>query len=115
MLGLKYDSDYVSTQLKSINGPVIIVGCSYTSSLIIGAAIQETNVKSVVFVADLHRTLTRVPAGWARSPQRNFCRRARTPVLQPEGKQDPAFKLSDISDPSFAPDTYIRRNRKPPE
>jgi pimeloyl-ACP methyl ester carboxylesterase len=49
--GLKFDADYVSDIVKSITGPVVLVGHSYGGSVITDAA--GSNVKSLVFVAGL--------------------------------------------------------------
>lgn len=49
--GLKSDSDYVSGIVKSVKGPVILVGHSYGGSIITNAATGADNVKALVYVA----------------------------------------------------------------
>jgi pimeloyl-ACP methyl ester carboxylesterase len=51
--GLKIDADFVSNLVKSIKGPVVLVGHSYGGSVITDAAGADSNVKSLVFVAGL--------------------------------------------------------------
>lgn len=48
---LKTDSQQVSSLLKSIDGPVVLVGHSYGGSVISNAAVGSDNVKALVFVA----------------------------------------------------------------
>src|SRR5262245_58889809 len=48
---LSGDSAYVSGLLKTIPGPVILVGHSYGGSVISNAAVGNDNVKALVFVA----------------------------------------------------------------
>lgn len=85
--GLKIDSDYVSTVVKTIDGPVVLVGHSYGGSVI--TDVEETNVKSLVFVAglapdkgesvsDLGKKFKGSTLGETLAP----------PVLQPDGKHD---------------------------
>jgi pimeloyl-ACP methyl ester carboxylesterase len=49
--GLASDSAYVSGIVKTISGPVILVGHSYGGSVISNAAVGNDNVKALVFVA----------------------------------------------------------------
>jgi len=51
--GLASDSAYVASVVKSIPGPVILVGHSYGGSVISNAALGSDNVKALVFVAGL--------------------------------------------------------------
>jgi pimeloyl-ACP methyl ester carboxylesterase len=48
---LKSDSDYVSSIVKSVKGPVVLVGHSYGGSIITNAATGADNVKDLVYVA----------------------------------------------------------------
>ena len=50
---LKADAGYVSDLVKSLNGPVILVGHSYGGSVITDAALGHRNVKALVYVAAL--------------------------------------------------------------
>jgi pimeloyl-ACP methyl ester carboxylesterase len=49
--GLASDAKYVSGIVKSISGPVVLVGHSYGGSVISNAAVGNSNVKALVFVA----------------------------------------------------------------
>jgi pimeloyl-ACP methyl ester carboxylesterase len=48
--GLAYDSSYLSDFLKTITGPVILVGHSYGGAVITNAATGNPNVKALVYV-----------------------------------------------------------------
>ncbi|MFF0106436.1 lipase family alpha/beta hydrolase [Streptomyces hirsutus] len=48
---LSGDSDYLAARLKSIKGPLVLVGHSYGGSVITNAAAGNPNVKSLVYVA----------------------------------------------------------------
>lgn len=48
---VKGDADYVSSLVKSVKGPVVLVGHSYAGSVIANAANGNDNVKGLVFVA----------------------------------------------------------------
>lgn len=48
---VKGDADYVSSIVKSISGPVVLVGHSYAGSVISNAANGNDNVRALVFVA----------------------------------------------------------------
>jgi pimeloyl-ACP methyl ester carboxylesterase len=50
---LASDGDYVARLVKSIPGPVVLVGHSYGGEVITVAAVGATNVKALVFVAGL--------------------------------------------------------------
>ncbi len=47
---LTTDSDYVSDFLKSVTGPIVLVGHSYGGSVITNAAAGNPNVKALVYV-----------------------------------------------------------------
>jgi pimeloyl-ACP methyl ester carboxylesterase len=49
--GLKSDSDYLSRLIKSVPGPVVLVGHSYGGSVITNAARENDNVQALVYVA----------------------------------------------------------------
>jgi pimeloyl-ACP methyl ester carboxylesterase len=49
--GVASDAAYVASLLKSIKGPVVLVGHSYGGAVISTAAVGATNVKALVFVA----------------------------------------------------------------
>ncbi|MEV4689410.1 alpha/beta fold hydrolase [Microbacterium sp. LWH3-1.2] len=49
--GVQYDSQYLRDFLTTIEGPVVLVGHSYGGALITNAATDNSNVKSLVYVA----------------------------------------------------------------
>jgi len=49
--GVRADADVVADVVKSIDGPVVLVGHSYGGSVISEAAEQQANVKALVYVA----------------------------------------------------------------
>ncbi|MBM9503038.1 alpha/beta fold hydrolase [Actinacidiphila acididurans] len=51
--GLAFDSAYVEAQLKTISGPVVLVGHSYAGEVISQVAAETPNVKALVYVAAL--------------------------------------------------------------
>jgi pimeloyl-ACP methyl ester carboxylesterase len=51
--GVKGDSSYLAKLIDSINGPVVLVGHSFSGMLITNAATGKSNVKALVFVAAL--------------------------------------------------------------
>ncbi len=51
--GLAGDSAYLASFLKSIKGPVVLVGHSYGGAVISNAAVSDPHVKALVFIAAL--------------------------------------------------------------
>ncbi|MET7902988.1 alpha/beta hydrolase [Streptomyces sp. NPDC005355] len=51
--GLRGDSEYIAGVLKSIRGPIVLAGHSYAGAVISGAAVGNSNVKALVFIAAL--------------------------------------------------------------
>src|SRR4051794_16856097 len=49
--GLKYDAAYTASSLRSIKGPVILVGHSYGAAVVNEAALGSKNVKALVAIA----------------------------------------------------------------
>lgn len=49
--GLAYDSSYIASVLKQIKGPVILAGHSYGGAVITNAAVGDSNVKALVYIA----------------------------------------------------------------
>ncbi|MBE9157039.1 alpha/beta hydrolase [Nodosilinea sp. LEGE 06152] len=49
--GVKSDADYVVSILKSIEGPIVLVGHSYGGAVITNAANGNENVKALVYIA----------------------------------------------------------------
>ncbi|MFE9813158.1 lipase family alpha/beta hydrolase [Streptomyces sp. NPDC005548] len=48
---LSSDSDYLASRLKTIKGPIVLVGHSYGGAVISNAAVGNPNVKSLVYIA----------------------------------------------------------------
>jgi pimeloyl-ACP methyl ester carboxylesterase len=48
--GLSYDSTYLADYLKTITGPIVLVGHSYGGAVITNAATGNPNVKALVYV-----------------------------------------------------------------
>ncbi|MEW2397069.1 alpha/beta hydrolase [Streptomyces sp. NPDC046862] len=51
--GLSFDSAYVEAQLKTIKGPVVLVGHSYAGEVVSQVAAETSKVKALVYVAAL--------------------------------------------------------------
>ena len=49
--GLQIDADFVGSLLKTIDGPIVLVGHSYGGSVITSAASQVSNVVALVFIS----------------------------------------------------------------
>ncbi|MBV7698808.1 alpha/beta fold hydrolase [Streptomyces sp. TRM70350] len=49
--GLQHDGSYIASVLRSIKGPIVLVGHSYGGSVINEAALGNPNVKALVFAA----------------------------------------------------------------
>ncbi|MQY40839.1 hypothetical protein SRB17_88720 [Streptomyces sp. RB17] len=49
--GLTSDTAYLSSYLKTIDGPVVLVGHSYGGAVITNAAASDPNVKALVYIA----------------------------------------------------------------
>lgn len=49
--GLSSDADYVRSILRTIEGPIVLVGHSYGGAVISNAAVGVANVKALVFIA----------------------------------------------------------------
>lgn len=49
--GLAGDADYVRSVLKTIDGPIVLVGHSYGGAVISNAAVGVPNVKALVYIA----------------------------------------------------------------
>lgn len=87
--GLKFDSEYVSTVLKSIQGPIVLVGHSYGGSVITDVAVKGSNVKSLVFVAGLAPDNGESAASLGKQfPTGTLGEALAPPVVQPDGKHD---------------------------
>src|SRR4051812_34914551 len=49
--GLASDADYIRSVLKTIKGPIVLVGHSYGGAVITNAAVGVPNVKALVYIA----------------------------------------------------------------
>ncbi|MFD0506135.1 alpha/beta fold hydrolase [Streptomyces chiangmaiensis] len=49
--GLASDADYINSYLKSVKGPIVLVGHSYGGSVISQAAAGDPDVKALVYIA----------------------------------------------------------------
>jgi pimeloyl-ACP methyl ester carboxylesterase len=49
--GLANDSAYISSVLKSVKGPIVLVGHSYGGAVITNAAADNPNIKALVYIA----------------------------------------------------------------
>lgn len=49
--GLTTDSAYIASVLKSVKGPIVLVGHSYGGAVITNAAVGNPNVKALVYIA----------------------------------------------------------------
>jgi pimeloyl-ACP methyl ester carboxylesterase len=56
LLGLASDSAYLASYLKTISGPIVLVGHSYGGMVTTGAATGNPNVKALVYVDALEPT-----------------------------------------------------------
>jgi pimeloyl-ACP methyl ester carboxylesterase len=87
--GLKFDSDYVNEVLKSIKGPIVLVGHSYGGSVISDVAIKDTGVMSLVFVSGLAPEKGESVSQLGKKfPGSTLGGTLAPPVLQPDGKHD---------------------------
>lgn len=60
--GVKSDAAYVSSYIKSVDGPVVLVGHSYGGSVITDAAAGNGNVKALVYVSAFAPDVGETPA-----------------------------------------------------
>jgi pimeloyl-ACP methyl ester carboxylesterase len=96
--GVASDAAAVSALVKSIHGPVILVGHSYGGSVISAAAADATNVKALVFVAAFAPEVGETSGGLnAKFPGSTLGPALAPPVVLPDGTQD----------------LYVRRERFP--
>ncbi|WP_025659672.1 alpha/beta hydrolase [Rhizobium sp. IBUN] len=87
--GLKYDADYVNEVLKSIKGPIVLVGHSYGGSVISDVSIKDTGVMALVFVSGLAPDKGESVSELGKKfPGSTLGGTLAPPVLQPDGKHD---------------------------
>ncbi|PSB24426.1 alpha/beta hydrolase [Stenomitos frigidus ULC18] len=87
--GVKSDADYIASILKSIEGPIVLVGHSYGGSVITNAVNGNQNVKALVYVAgfapDTGETATELTG---RYPGSSLVPTLAPPVALPNGGKD---------------------------
>lgn len=87
--GAASDAGYVASIVKSINGPVVLVGHSYGGTVITQAAAGTANVKALVFVAafapDVGESSFELAGKFPGSVLNGVLAQ---PVTTPDGKQD---------------------------
>lgn len=87
--GLQADADYVSRVVKSIPGPVVLVGHSYGGGVITDAAAGTDNVKALVYVAGFAPDVGETPAGLgALYPTGTLGETLAAPIEQADGSKD---------------------------
>jgi pimeloyl-ACP methyl ester carboxylesterase len=83
------DGDYVARLVKSVPGPVVLVGHSYGGEVITVAAADASNIKSLVFVAGLAPETGESAASLgSRFPTGTLGETLTKPVLQANGAGD---------------------------
>ena len=107
--GLSSDSAYVSTAIKTVQGPVVLVGHSYGGAVISNAAIGNANVKALVFVAGFAPEVGESAFGLnGKFPGSMLGDALAPPVLLEGGAHDLYIKQTDFRAP-FAADVSAAR------
>lgn len=101
--GLASDSAYVSTILKTIQGPVVLVGHSYGGAVINNAAVGNDNVKALVLVAGFAPEAGESAADLVGKFPGATLGTALAPVPLGDGRNDLYIKQSQFREP-FAAD-----------
>jgi pimeloyl-ACP methyl ester carboxylesterase len=87
--GVQSDADYVASVLKSIEGPIVLVGHSYGGAVITNAVQDNANVKALVYVAgfapDTGETAVQLSG---RYPGSTLGSALAPPVTLPDGGKD---------------------------
>lgn len=94
--GLKTDSDSVMAVIKSIDGPVILVGHSYGGSVITNAAFGQDNVKALVYIDGTAPEFGESTSGLAaKFPGSTLGPTLAPPVKLPDGGKDLYIRRQD--------------------
>lgn len=102
--GVKFDADYLSSVIKSIDGPVILVGHSYGGSVITEAATGKSSVKALVYVSGLAPDVGETASGLVgKFPGSTLGPTLAAPVLLPDGSKD-LYILQDKFHAQFCAD-----------
>ncbi|MBI4780803.1 MAG: alpha/beta hydrolase [Oscillatoriophycideae cyanobacterium NC_groundwater_1537_Pr4_S-0.65um_50_18] len=87
--GVKSDADYIASILKSIEGPIVLVGHSYGGSVITNAVNGNPNVKALVYVAGFAPDTGESAADLSgRYPGSTLGPTLAPPVALPDGSKD---------------------------
>jgi len=87
--GVKSDANYVASILKSIKGPIVLVGHSYGGSVITNAVNDNKNVKALVYVAGFAPEMGETAADLSgRYPGSTLGPTLAPPVALPDGGKD---------------------------
>jgi pimeloyl-ACP methyl ester carboxylesterase len=100
---LSGDSAYISTLVKGIPGPVILVGHSYGGAVISNAAVGNDNVKALVFVAGFAPDAGESAFGLNGKFPGSILGGALAPITLPDGSHDLYVRQADFRAP-FAAD-----------
>ncbi|MBW4518581.1 MAG: alpha/beta hydrolase [Scytolyngbya sp. HA4215-MV1] len=105
--GVKSDASYVASILKSIEGPIVLVGHSYGGSVITNAVNGNQNVKALVYVAGFAPDTGESAAALStRYPGSTLGPTLATPVALPDGGKDLYIQQSKFH-AQFAADVPI--------
>jgi pimeloyl-ACP methyl ester carboxylesterase len=104
------DSAYVASVLKTISGPVVLVGHSYGGAVITNAAVGHDNVKALVFVAGFAPDAGESAFGLNGKFPGSTLGAAIAPTPLADGLNDLYVKQSDFRGP-FAADLPVERVR----
>jgi pimeloyl-ACP methyl ester carboxylesterase len=106
--GLVSDSEYITSFVSQIDGPVVLVGHSYGGAVISVAGAQANNVVGLVFVAaflpEVGESIAEAGAGY---PDTKFTGAARPAHYPIDGSAEPAVELTvapEIFPGAFAAD-----------
>jgi pimeloyl-ACP methyl ester carboxylesterase len=87
--GVKSDADYVASILKSIEGPIVLVGHSYGGAVITNAVNGNQNVKALVYVDGFAPEVGETAAELSgRYPGSTLAPTLAPPIVLPDGGKD---------------------------
>lgn len=87
--GVKSDADYVTSVLKDIDGPIVLVGHSYAGSVITNAVNDNSNVKALVYVGAFAPEVGESASELSeRYPGSTLAPTLAPPVILPDGSKD---------------------------
>ena len=95
--GVKSDADYVSSVLRGIKGPIVLVGHSYGGAVITNAVKDNSNVKALVYVAGFAPDTGETAAELSgRYPGSTLGKTLAPPVVLPDGGKDLYIKQDEF-------------------